>query len=153
MVSAEEPAGEAAGDCAGEAARQAAANSIGPSYTHGLLMSRALALAAPQPPPWGWGRGCHSNLPILPRGQPFPTPPSRAPPPAAAPPRPAKHATRDISRTYAAHPLPPLRHLPPKPGNPTLPPQVAPPLLTTPISSLRRASDRRLRWRHRAPAR
>eukprot|EP00962_Isochrysis_galbana_P021080 scaffold6201_cov137-Isochrysis_galbana.AAC.4 len=46
-----------------------------------------------------------------------------------------------------------LRHLPPKPGNPTLPPSVAPPLLTTPIGSLRRASDRRVRWRHRAPAR
>eukprot|EP00962_Isochrysis_galbana_P012477 scaffold3540_cov147-Isochrysis_galbana.AAC.9 len=53
---------------------------------------------------------CHSNLHAPPRGQPFPTPPNRAPPPAAAPPRPA---TRDISRTYAAHPLLPAPQPPP----------------------------------------
>eukprot|EP00962_Isochrysis_galbana_P028401 scaffold8974_cov124-Isochrysis_galbana.AAC.2 len=48
----------------------------------------------------------------LSRGQPFPTPPNpkSRPPPAAAPPRPA---TRDISRTYAAHPLPPAPQPPP----------------------------------------
>eukprot|EP00962_Isochrysis_galbana_P005809 scaffold1567_cov106-Isochrysis_galbana.AAC.15 len=138
----------------------------------------ALALAAPQPPPWGWGRGCHSNLPVLPRGQPFPTPPNRAPPRAAAPPRPATRDTRHIPylcRTPAttctpASTLGVMARLSPVPTGscatstcclpspgiresdaPTSSSSAA--AYTTPITSLRRASDRRLRWRHCAPAR
>eukprot|EP00962_Isochrysis_galbana_P016067 scaffold4596_cov109-Isochrysis_galbana.AAC.6 len=128
---------------------------------------------APQPPHWRWERGCHFNLPVPARSTAPHASKSRTPAcsraAAEASLRRAPAATCPVPMPHTrCHPHPSLhpggggmaatithwqlRRLPPKPGNPTLPPPVAPPRLPTPITSLRRASDRRLRWRHRSPA-